>query len=73
MLFLLRMDSTALFFILHYPSITIIFVDVSRAGKGLTSRALTMHRFVLSQRGLWILTAEPLVPHYSPSSASQDG
>jgi hypothetical protein len=66
---------TNFFFILHYPPshFTITSVGVSRPGKGLTSRASAMHRYVLLLRGLWIHTAELLVPHYSLSSAPQDG
>lgn len=67
--FLLRMDTTArhFFFILHYPlsHFTITSVGVSRPGKGLTSRASAMHSYVLLPRGLWIHTAELLVPYYS--------
>jgi hypothetical protein len=37
-----------LFCIILPSHFTIIFVDVSRAGKGLASRALAMHRFILS-------------------------
>jgi hypothetical protein len=52
----------------HYPSshFTITSVGVSRPGKGLTSRASAMHSYVLLLRGLWIHTAELLVPHSRP-------
>lgn len=42
--------------------------SVFRPGKGLTSRASAMHSYVLLLRGLWIHTAELLVPHYLSSA-----
>lgn len=61
-------------FLCNFPPshFTITSVGVSRPGKGLTSRASAMHSYVLLLRGLWIHTAELLVPHYL-SSAPQDG